>query len=155
MKKWILPLLTLLALLYIFSNSLAPRTEAEAKRQEVADAVSSATQVVTGEKTTFDEKDLAFLSKCFHVGEFALFSLFLSLHVRLSGQERGFERVLCCGAFCALADEQLQLIASERGARLSDVFVDLSGVMIGYAAAVLILFLIRRRNPDVHAVPHS
>lgn len=140
--RWILPILTLLTLVFIFSNSLEPQKKAEAKRQEVVDLVQDA----TGSEKNLEEKALALISKCFHVAEFALFSFLLSLQVIASGRERGYESVLLCGVICALADEQLQLIAAGRGSRLSDVLVDLAGVMLGYGVAYLLLRLKRRRG---------
>lgn len=132
--KVLFPILTLLSMLYIFSNSLATGQEASGKRDGVVEVVEEVVEAVTGEEVTFTQANKNVFSKLFHVFEFCAFSFCLSTSIYLhrKGLRGAFQQILLCGVLTALADEQLQMLSPERGSRLSDVFVDLAGVLIGF-----------------------
>lgn len=148
--KVLFPVLTILAILFIFSNSLSSGAEAGAKRGFVVGILQKVFQFFTGKEILFTDASLAVVSKLFHVFEFFLFSFFLttSVFLRREGFENVFWQVLLCGVFTALADEQLQMLSANRGPRLSDVYVDLAGVLIGFAVSFLIIkiFLGKKKN---------
>lgn len=150
------PTLTILALLFIFSNSLSSGAEAGAKRGFVVGILQNVISFFTGKEIIFDEKALAVVSKLFHVFEFCLFSFFLtfSLYLRREGFENVFWQVLLCGVFSALADEQLQMLSVNRGPRLSDVYVDLAGILIGFAVSFVLITIVfgKKRNESDSSV---
>ncbi|MBE6713310.1 MAG: VanZ family protein [Ruminococcaceae bacterium] len=151
MKRYmrvILPVLTFLVIAFIFSNSLSSGAQASAKRGFVVDLVQEIVSAVGGDEPDFSVGGLAVVSKCFHVTEFALFSFCLTCSVILLGDYRNgrFEKIILCGMTLALTDEHLQKLSEGRGPALTDVLVDLAGVMIGYAVAVLLFSLLAKNE---------
>ncbi|MBQ3075736.1 MAG: VanZ family protein [Clostridia bacterium] len=146
--KRLMPLLTFLVIAFILSNSLSNGTQANAKRGFVVEIVQEVVSLFAGDRPEFTQQHLAVFAKCFHVLEFALFSFCLTWSVILLGdyQNGRFERILLCGMALALADEHLQTLSVGRGPALTDVFVDLSGVMIGYAVVMGIAFFIKKHE---------
>ncbi len=138
--KVLFPILTVLFMLFIFSNSFSSGEVAGAKRGFVVNILSGLIRLFTGEEIEFTEKNLAVVSKLFHVFEFFLFSLSFSFSVFLRREktEGAFQSVLLGGVMTALADEQLQMLFSGRGSRLSDVFVDLAGILIGFGISFVL-----------------
>ena len=138
--KKLFPILTLLAMLFIFSNSLSQGDEATAKRGFVISILTFLVRLFTGKEISFGPAELAVVSKLFHVAEFFLFSFCLSFSVffRRGKMEGAFQEILLCGVFTALADEQLQMLSKGRSPTLSDVFVDLAGILIAFGIVFLI-----------------
>ena len=77
--KVLFPILTVLAMLFIFSNSLSSGEVAGAKRGFVVHLLSGLIRFFTGKEIVFGEQELAVVSKLFHVFEFFLFSFFLHI----------------------------------------------------------------------------
>ena len=73
-SKKLFPILTVLAMLFIFSNSLSSGEEASAKRGFVVNILSFLFRLVTGEELILNSANLVVVSKIFHVAEFFLFS---------------------------------------------------------------------------------
>lgn len=147
MKK-LLPFLTLLAMLFIFSNSLSNGEEATAKRGFVISLLTFLARVFTGKEISFGPAELTVVSKLFHVAEFFLFSFLLSfsIYLKRGTLEKTFQQVLLCGVLTALADEQLQMLSKGRGSTLSDVFVDTAGVLIAFGIAFVITKLFEKKE---------
>lgn len=146
----LLPVLTLLSVLYIFSNSLENEPEAFKKKSAVVKKVEEIVEVITKEEIDLDAKELPIVSKIAHVVEYSAFAFLFTLTI---GFYRGktasyIERILFAGVMVALADENLQSLVRGRTARVSDVVIDLAGILIGYWIASLIVFLIARRKKN-------
>ena len=78
--------LTLLCMLFIFSNSLSSGEEASAKRGFVVNLFSAVLSFFTGKEIEFGAQELAVVSKLFPVFEFFLFSLCLSFTRKMGGR---------------------------------------------------------------------
>lgn len=142
MKRYlrvILPILTFLVIAFILSNSFSDGAQATAKRDFVVKAVA-------GEKN-FARLSMKVIAKLFHMMEYAAFSFFLTESVLVLGDMKSgrFERILLCGVMLAITDEMIQSLFSGRGSRLTDVLVDGAGVMVGYAVALFLAYLVKKR----------
>lgn len=140
MKRYlrvIMPILAFLVIIFILSNSLSDGIQAEARRNAVV-------KVVTGK--SFKQQFLACIAKIFHMMEYGAFSFCLTSSVILLGDglQSRFERILLCGMTLAITDELIQSLRSGRGSKLTDVVVDMAGIMVGYAVAVLLPRLIKK-----------
>ena len=143
MKRFLrvlMPILVFLVMIFILSNSLSNGTQASTKRDFVV-------KIVTGEKN-YQKISIPVVAKIFHMMEYAAFSACLTGAVLLLGDLKNsrFERILLCGIILALSDELIQSLFSGRGSKLTDVLVDIAGIMIGYVVAMLISYLIKKRN---------
>ena len=140
MKRYlrvIMPILAFLVLVFILSNSLSDGSQAEAKRDAVV-------KIVAGK--SFKKQIMVCVAKIFHMMEYSAFSFCLTASVLLLGDglQGRFERILLCGTTLAITDELIQSLLSGRGSKLPDVVVDMAGIMIGYAVAVLLPRLIKK-----------
>ncbi len=145
--KWILPVLTILSLLYIFSNSLLSNPDAEKKEDRFLSSVEKVVEVVTDKEIDLD-RDSAVPAKIAHVAEYVLFSFLLTytayfLH---SMEHTDRYRLLFTFLFCALTDENLQSLKEGRSSRVTDIIIDFAGCLIGYALVNLIWKLMERRK---------
>jgi VanZ family protein len=145
----LLPFLTLLSVLYIFSNSLASEPEAYKKKSAVVKKVEEIVEVITKEEIDWDAKELPVVSKIAHVLEYSVFAFFFTATIGFyrGGKTAAYiERILFVGCMVALADEHLQSISDGRSSRVSDVMIDLAGILIGYWIAAFVIWLIGRRK---------
>ena len=132
-------LLTFLTIAFILFNALSDGAHAEGKRDAVV-------RIFVGSRS-LRRQVLKVVAKTFHVMEYAFFSFCFTSSVILLGDCKArFERVLLCGTFLALGDELIQSLFSDRTSRLTDVFVDLAGIMIGYWVSVCLARLIQKRK---------
>ena len=126
-RQWVLRVLLLLTLGFIWGNSLLP------VRQSLSFSDASAHWL-----STFLDPDspiarflLENVRKIAHFAEFSLLGVELCL---LKGARSrtlcGAAQTLSAGLWIAVADEALQMI-SARGPRISDVLIDLGGVVHG------------------------
>ncbi len=144
-------ILTLLSLLFIFSNSLSTAEQAGEKRGTVVTVIESVATGLSGKEVKLNKSQLTTVSKIAHVTEFALFAFFFSATLALRGKNlyHSFYQIHFCTLFCALTDEYLQSFSAGRGPSLTDCMVDLSGAIIGYGIAYLLFFIIARRKKRV------
>jgi VanZ family protein len=122
----------------------------EKKQGVVIKVVENAIESVTKKEVHLSKSKSAVISKCVHVLEFSLFSVFLTLSLFFLQKNRksAYQSVLLCGTFLGITDEHFQLLYEGRGSKLTDVIVDIAGVMIGYMIAKLILKLIWRKKDE-------
>jgi VanZ family protein len=82
--------------------------------------------------------------------EYTLFGFLFTITIGFYRNEtlKYLERILFAGCMVALADENLQSISKGRSSSVSDVLIDLSGILIGYWIAALITYLIARRKKN-------
>ena len=135
------PILALLVIAFIFTNSFSDSLHAQAKRDTVV-------KVVTG-SSSFTKQALRVVSKIFHTMEYAAFSFCLTVSCLLYGDLKArLERILLCGVFVAVTDELIQTISSGRGSRVSDVVVDTAGILLGYGLALLAFKIFSKRSEN-------
>ncbi len=146
--KILFPILTVLCMAFILSNSMQSAAEAGKKQGAVVEAVENVATKVTNKDVHLTKENTKSVSKMVHVIEFFAFSLFLTISLLLYGDKVKdiYEKVLLCGVFLAISDEYLQELAKGRESRLTDVLVDLAGIMIGFAVARLIMYFVRRKK---------
>ena len=144
MKRYLriaMVILTFCAIAFILSNSLSDGGRAEAKRDFVV-------KLVTG-SASYRKQIMAMIAKIFHMMEYAFFSFCLTESVLLLGDlSARFERVLLCGVTLALTDELIQSLLSGRGSKLTDVFVDAAGIMIGYGVSLFVARILKKWNKN-------
>ena len=140
-------LLILLTVAFIFNNSLFSKDESGAQSGALARLLKPIFDPL--DKLPFEEFE-HIIRKAAHFSEFGLLGLecaLLAFHI-----SRGFKiRDAVYSAFATLLvadlDELLQLF-TERGSRVSDVFIDFSGavcgIAAGYAAAITVRAIYRR-----------
>ena len=150
MKKWIawvLCALTILSLLYIFSNSIKAMATVETAKNKVKTAVESVLETATRKEVKIKEKTII---KTGHLLEYFVFSLLFSftvLYLRGKTESGLFFSILYPCVVTALTDEHLQsMIGEERSMSVTDVLIDLSACMAGYAVAWCVFSLWQRKK---------
>ncbi len=145
--KWLLPLLTVLSLLYIFSNSLLTYSETEKKQDKLLTSVEKVVEAVTDQKIELDRKSIV-PAKLAHVFEYTLFSFLLTFsafYIHTKERVDLFQIKYTC-LFVGLADEYLQSLGQGRGSRLTDVMIDFTACLVGLSLARLVYRIYERRK---------
>ena len=126
-------LLLLLMLSFIWGNSLLPGSQSS----ELSGGILQLVQKIFGDTIPMGE---FVIRKLAHFSEFACLGLLLTWFFKLLGQGgiHGFTMPMLFGGIAALTDETLQMLTPSRGPSLIDVWIDVSGVVVG----ILILHLI-------------
>lgn len=155
-RKWqvLFLVLSLLCALFIFSNSMVAEQKMSTRESGILKAVENVINHYTTHSVHLDTKTAhTRLAKLAHLGEFAVFSALFTTAVFAFRKETRphFLKILFVGVFCAVTDEHLQLVTDGRSSRVSDVMIDLCGVLIGYAIASGLLWLIRKRKEKKNA----
>lgn len=83
--------------------------------------------------------------KAAHVVEYALLAGLIALALSHKGG-RAVPWALGLSLVCAVLDEFHQMYSAGRSAQLTDVFIDGGGALLGILGALLLLWLIRRRE---------
>lgn len=127
-------------MLYIFHNSLQEATTSSLRSQQVTAFVNACLgKVHLGPVTEH------FVRKLAHFAEFTMLGFLLMMCLRV--YTRHFVRhcswPLLGGMSTALADETLQLYSAGRTAKVTDVWIDMAGVMAGLFVALFILLIAR------------
>ena len=84
------------------------------------------------------------LRKLAHCGEFAILGLLLTGTFYSAKNFTLFKPILA-GLLCALCDETIQLFVPGRSGNVKDVWIDLSGVILG-TLFMFLLFRLRKRK---------
>ena len=143
MKRKILIVLIILTLLFIWGQSALSVAESAAQSQTVTSTVvQPIQQAVTGKATVTDTT----VRKMAHVLEFSLLGFEMALLFAASWK-RMFS-ALNLGLLAALIDETIQIF-SGRGDQISDVWLDFSGVLMGVALGMLVVWLYKRKQMTV------
>ena len=123
-KRWAYLLLTLLALCFIWGNSMMPG--------EVSGEISGGIfQYVSGLFAVFGDKGEYVLRKLAHFSEYTLLGYLLTGLTRPVGGPFRPTRPLFLGLSAACLDETIQIFSPGRGSSLIDVWIDFSGVCLG------------------------
>lgn len=136
----LLCILLLLTLWFILGYSLLPNllpSTNSAWGQLVFQALSGNLEPIT----SLSSNDLLHLIS--HASEFALLGVELSLLTRVL-YRCSSALPLLCGLSVALADETIQLFATGQAGNVLDVWVDFTGVCLGYALVSLFAYLFRQ-----------
>ena len=149
--SFLLPILTILSVLFIFSNSLSSGAEALEKKSFVVETVERIIEFFTGKEIDSHAETLTVVSKIAHVVEFAFFSFLLTASIFHFGGNirKQCERILFAGVLVALADEHLQSFSQGRYSSVRDVLIDLAGIFLGYWIFSLLIYFIHRSKQNV------
>ena len=135
----LLALLSLLAVGFIFSNSLESRDDSNQKSNEIVDAVKP---IIDPQDTiprgTFNH----YVRKTAHFLEFAALGFCLMGLSDAIGRKRNIRQIptaLLATFFAALTDEILQFFAEGRGPGIKDVLLDCLGAACGLMLMLLVL----------------
>ena len=130
----------LACILFIFRNSLQTGEVSSARSQTV-------TALVNGFLGKFGLGPLSehLIRKLAHFSEFMLegFLLMLCLRVYTKHFVRHMSWPLLAGMSTALMDETIQLTVPNRTSSVTDVWIDVSGVVAGLLVALIILLILR------------
>lgn len=125
---------------YIFRNSLQTGAESSLRSQAVMQAVNE-----TLGKVHLGPLSEHTIRKMAHFLEFAMegFLLMLCLRVYTAHFVRHMSWPLLCGMTTALMDETIQLFIPNRTSMVTDVWLDMMGVIAGLLVALVILLIVR------------
>ncbi len=130
MKKLILPLLTALVLVFIFSNSFAGQEESARDSAFILQLIEPVLELFVGKGNVTQH----LVRKLAHFCEFGLLGLLLGLRSRKPNC-----RVLLFSLLCALTDETIQIFTG-RGPQVQDVWLDFAGAVTGILVGCVLLW---------------
>ena len=125
---------------YIFRNSLQTGAQSSLRSQEVMHAVNSALgRVHLGPMSEHTIRKIA------HFLEFSMegFLLMLCLRVYTAHFVRHMSWPLLVGMSTAVMDETIQLFIPNRTSMVTDIWIDMMGVVAGLLVALIILLIVR------------
>ncbi len=131
MKKLILPLLTALVLVFIFSNSFAGQEESAQDSAFIMQLIEPILELFVGKGNVTQH----LVRKLAHFCEFGLLGLLLGLRSRKPNC-----RVLLLALLCALTDETIQIFTG-RGPQVQDVWLDFAGAVTGILAGCVLMLI--------------
>lgn len=143
LKKWLFPVLDLLWLTFIYSNSLKNKASSAAQSKPLQDLIKPPLEAV-GIKNDTDRIAELIVRKGAHIAEFFLLTVLSALALRAWGvsQKKSLWISAVFSVIAASFDEIIQ-IYSNRGAALGDVLVDSIGVFLG---VTLLLLVYKKKN---------
>lgn len=128
----------ILNLAFIWGNSLVPG--------DVSGEISGGIfEIVAGLFAIFGDKGQFVLRKLAHFSEFTALGFFLTGLFRNSPCRERTAPPLLLGLAAACMDETLQLFSPGRGSSLIDVWIDFSGVCLGFLLSRLLRYLLDRK----------
>ncbi len=143
-------ILTLLLLIFIFSNSLRNGENSDLQSSSVTEFINEVTQSLGIDMTVSH----SFIRKAAHFCEFALLGLLMFFDLLLSLTSffsKSTKQLILCTAISpsisfavACIDETLQLFSEGRAAQLSDVLLDTCGAICGSIVAFCAYFIVHK-----------
>ncbi len=129
-----------LCIAFIFRNSLEAAAASTARSREAMDLVNRALG-----KVHLGPLSEHIIRKLAHFAEFTLLGFLLMMCLRVYTQRfvRHTAWPLLGGMTVALSDETIQLRIPGRTSQVTDVWIDMAGVLAGAFAALLLLLLVR------------
>ena len=129
---------------FIFHNSLTPALESSRQSSGVLAVVLAAADNIGIEGAWITEH---FIRKTAHFAEYTLLGLLLSVAVRQYAAPLPTELLVkgWLGTMIPLADETIQLFVEGRSGQISDVWLDMGGVLAGVLTAGLAECLLKVR----------
>ena len=136
---------------FIWCNSLLDQTQSGQVSSEVTEVIRPILEPIIGE----DNYSGGIVRKLAHFVEFGVLGGLLSLLMNRLHLTRGLSRLLLLpylltsGLLAAMIDETIQ-IYTNRGSQVLDVWLDFSGVIVGFAlthaVTMAILIIIRKKK---------
>lgn len=142
-KKYIWTAVTVLYVLFVFSNSMKPAVVSSADSGKV---LKLAREFLASSGISFQWLTEHMIRKTGHFSEYALLGVLLSgciLSYGIAGERRWLLH-LTAGYMVPFMDETIQLFVKGRSGQISDVWLDCSGVAFGTLLAAVIM-LTRKR----------
>lgn len=136
--------LTILNLLFIWGNSLLPANISAAISTFVRDILAA---LFPGEGTADPSTGHGILRKIAHVLEFCSLGALLCWLLTELGKKRIFS--LLGGFVVACADECIQLFVPGRGPHIRDVFIDTSGVIVGFGVFTIVYMIYKKKKQNL------
>ena len=129
-KKWIWTLVVILYVGFIFHNSLTPADESSRQSGGVLQMILRFVQWIGMEGGWITEH---LVRKTAHFAEYTLLGILLGITLRQYEAGMALMRILQCwiGTMVPLVDETLQLFTEGRSGQISDVWLDMAGVLMG------------------------
>lgn len=127
-------------IMFIFRNSLENGAQSSARSQAVMQLVNSALA-----KVHLGPLSEHLIRKLAHFSEFALEGFLLMLCIRVYTKHfvRHMSWPLLGGMTTALTDETIQRFIPNRTSAVTDVWIDMAGVVCGLFVALIILLIVR------------
>ena len=127
-------------IMFIFRNSLENGAQSSARSQAVMQLVNSAL-----DKVHLGPLSEHLIRKLAHFSEFALEGFLLMLCIRVYTKHfvRHMSWPLLGGMTTALTDETIQRFIPNRTSAVTDVWIDMAGVVCGLFVALIILLIVR------------
>lgn len=132
MKKFIKPL-WFLVLCFIWGNSMIPVSKSEAISISVMEATNDIVdriESVEGVESSEKKFSLPSIRKIAHLLEFAAFGA-LTYLVMIPKSRQDFVNLFSFGLFVGFMDETIQLFPEGRGSYVTDVWIDVTGYVLG------------------------
>ena len=131
--------LVILTLAFIWGNSLVPG--------DVSGEISGGVfEMVAGLFAVFGDKGQLVLRKLAHLTEYTALGFFLTGLLRNLQRRERFTPPLLFGLAAACLDETIQIFSPGRGSSLMDVWIDFSGVCIGFLLSWGLRWVLDRRQ---------
>ncbi|WP_077612053.1 VanZ family protein [Clostridium sp. Marseille-P2415] len=147
-KKYIWTAVTVLYVLFVFSNSMKPATVSSADSGKV---LSLAREFLAASGISIQWLTEHIIRKTGHFSEYTLFGVLLSgciLSHGIGGERRWFIH-LTAGYMVPFVDETIQLFVNGRSGQISDVWLDCSGVAFG-TLIVAVIMLTKKRMEKLY-----
>ncbi len=155
-RKRILTVLIVLALVFIWGNSLVSGELSGEISDGIMAVLNSAAEKLGFAPDAFtymidedgdgvaEQPTSHIIRKAAHVTEYAVFAALVFLRLESAGKKRFFT-AWGLGALTGAIDETLQIF-SHRGSQVRDVLIDSAGALLGLGVVSLILYLISRKE---------
>ena len=147
-RQRLLSILIILALVFIWGNSLLSKPASKAISDIIVNALYAIGEKLgislSASEATEEALDTStfFVRKAAHLTEFAVLAALIYLRLETTGKKRILTAFLCAAAVGAI-DETIQIF-SHRGSQIRDVFIDAAGALLGL---LIILLFLRRKKP--------
>lgn len=137
--RFLFPALTLLFVLFVFSNSMKNATESSEESGRLMEWLISVFPALAGKIGQF------FIRKAAHFSEFGVLGVLFGLSNRLKcsswyteGREKLFSRAGLFLISVPLFDETIQLFVPGRSGEIRDLWIDIAGGTLGFLMTLLL-----------------
>ena len=146
----LLPILTLLCLVFIFHNSLQDAGRSGERSKGIANAVSDRYEEVTKSTVRRPQRDRMYMivRKIAHLAEYGALAVCMAFSVFAFRGRVGwlYGPLFGVGILVAALDEWLQSFSKGRSPAVSDALLDLGGVLLGFCVSLCVTAVIRRKR---------
>ena len=130
---------------FIFHNSFTPAIESSKQSGGVLEMVLKTTSLLKIKSGWITEH---LIRKTAHFAEYLLFGILLGIAIRQYSLELKLRKVCQCwiGTMVPLTDETIQLFSEGRSGQVSDVWLDMSGVLTGFLLIGIWLWVSKKKT---------